>query len=287
MRFATPRPGLYLKYSTLAASYAVLALLAVFYLAPVIFMMVSSFKADHRVLSEGSSLLAFFPINASWQNYLDVWERVNFARIMFNSLFITGSIVIGGLLINSMAGYALARLQWRGREVVLGLVLALLVIPFEAIAVPLFYQMIIIGWRDSYQVQILPFVSDAFSIYLFYNFFVGMPKELEEAARIDGAGPFRTFFLIIIPNAKPVFASVAILTFLMRWGSYLWPLLVTTGETYRPLPVAMAAFENQVKLWGDIMAFGVMMVAPILLFFLLCQKWFVKGVAATGTGRKF
>ena len=97
----------------------------------------------------------------------------------------------------------------------------------------------------------------------------------------------RTFFLIIIPNAKPVFASVAILTFLMRWGSYLWPLLVTTGETYRPLPVAMAAFENQVKLWGDIMAFGVMMVAPILLFFLLCQKWFVKGVAATGTGRKF
>lgn len=287
MRFATPRPGLYLKYSTLAASYAVLALLALFYLAPVIFMMVSSFKADHRVLSEGSSLLAFFPINASWQNYLDVWQRVNFARIMFNSLFITGSIVIGGLLINSMAGYALARLQWRGREVVLGLVLALLVIPFEAIAVPLFYQMIIIGWRDSYQVQILPFVSDAFSIYLFYNFFVGMPKELEEAARIDGAGPFRTFFLIIIPNAKPVFASVAILTFLMRWGSYLWPLLVTTGETYRPLPVAMAAFENQVKLWGDIMAFGVMMVAPILLFFLLCQKWFVKGVAATGTGRKF
>lgn len=287
MRFSMPRPGLYLKYSTLAASYAVLALLALFYLAPVIFMMVSSFKADHRVLSEGSSLLAFFPINASWQNYLDVWQRVNFARIMFNSLFITGCIVTGGLLINSMAGYALARLQWRGREVVLGLVLALLVIPFEAIAVPLFYQMIIIGWRDSYQVQILPFVSDAFSIYLFYNFFVGMPKELEEAARIDGAGPFRTFFLIIIPNAKPVFASVAILTFLMRWGSYLWPLLVTTGETYRPLPVAMAAFENQVKLWGDIMAFGVMMVAPILLFFLLCQKWFVKGVAATGTGRKF
>jgi len=186
-----------------------------------------------------------------------------------------------------MAGYALARLKWRGREVVLVLVLALLIIPFEAIAVPLFYQMIMIGWRDSYQVQILPFIGDAFSIYLFYNFFAGMPKELEEAARIDGAGPLRTFFLIIIPNAKPVFASVALLTFFMRWGSYLWPLLVTTGEIYRPLPVAMAAFENQVKLWGDIMAFGVMMVAPILLFFLLCQKWFVKGVAATGTGRKF
>lgn len=113
-----------------------------------------------------------------------------------------------------------------------------------------------------------------------------MPKELEEAARIDGAGPWQTFLFIIVPNSKPVFATVAVLTFLMRWGSYLWPLMVTTGETYRPLPVAMAAFENQVKLWGDIMAFGVMMVAPILIVFLIFQKWFVKGVAASDTGRK-
>jgi len=275
------------KYLSGAGAYLILLVLAAFYLAPVLFMLAGSFKPDHLVLSEGSSLSAFYPTEGSWQNYLDVWRRVNFDRVMFNSIFITSVIVAGGILVNSMAGYALARLRWRGRRLVLAGVLALLVIPFEAIAVPLFYQMIMIGWRDSYQVQIVPFLGDAFSVYLFYNFFLGMPRELEEAARIDGAGPFRTFWMIIVPNAKPVFASVAILTFLMRWGSYLWPLLVTTGETYRPLPVAMAAFENQVKLWGDIMAFGVMMVAPTLLFFLLWQKWFVRGVAATGTGRKF
>ncbi len=266
--------------------YFLLSALALVYMAPVIFMFVSSLKPDYRVLTDGSSILAFFPMEGTLQNYRDVYSRVNFNRFMFNSIFITTFIVSSGIVVNSMAGYALARLKWRGRETILILVLSLLIIPFEAIAVPLFYQMIIIGWRDSYQVQIFPFISDAFSIYLFYSFFIGMPKELEEAARLDGAGPFRIFFQIIIPNAKPVFASVAILTFLMRWGSYLWPLLVTTGETYRPLPVAMAAFENQVKLWGDIMAFGVMMVFPILLVFLLCQKWFVQGIAATGTGYK-
>lgn len=266
--------------------YLILSIMSLIYIAPVLFMIVSSFKPDTRVLSDGSSWLAFIPVEASLQNYHDVLSRINFNRILFNSLFITGMIVSGGLIINSIAGYALARLRWKARNLVLGFILAILVIPFESIAVPLFYQFTFIGWRDSYQVQIMPFLADAFSIYLFYSFFIGIPKELEEAARIDGAGPWQTFLFIIVPNSKPVFATVAVLTFLMRWGSYLWPLMVTTGETYRPLPVAMAAFENQVKLWGDIMAFGVMMVTPILIVFLIFQKWFVKGVAASGTGQK-
>ena len=272
--------------ATVIVTYVVLILLAALSIAPVIYMVVSSFKPDERVLADGSSLLAFVPVEASFENYRDVFSRVNFARVLFNSIFITGCIVAGGLVVNSFAGYAVARLRWKGREVVLAMVLALLIIPFEAIAVPLFYQMCLLGWRDSYQVQILPFLADAFSIYLFYSFFIGMPKELEEAARIDGAGPVQTFFFIIIPSAKPVFATVAILTFLMRWGTYLWPLMVTIGEKYRPLPVAMAAFEGQIKLWGDIMAFGVMMVLPILVVFLLFQRWFLEGVAATGVGHK-
>jgi multiple sugar transport system permease protein len=274
------------KHLAVVFRYLALSVLALLYIAPIIYMVVGSFKPDERILADGSSILAFVPVDGSLQNYYDVFNRVNFSRVLFNSIFITGAIVAGGLAVNSLAGYALARLQWRGRKAALTLVLMLLIIPFEAIAVPMFFQMSVIGWRDSYQVQIVPFIADAFSIYLFYSFFIGMPTELEEAARIDGAGPWRTFFFIIVPSAKPVFATVAVLTFLMRWGSYLWPLMVTIGETYRPLPVAMAAFESQVKLWGDIMAFGVMMVLPILIVFLLCQRWFVEGVAATGTGQK-
>ncbi len=165
----------------------------------------------------------------------------------------------------------------------LALVLALLILPLEAIAVPLFYQVTLLGWRDTYVVQIVPFVANAFFVYLFYVFFLGLPRELEEAARMDGAGTLGTFFRVVLPNAKPAFATVAILTFLFQWGQYLWPLMVTSGERVRPLPLAIAAFRTLPPLqWGDILAFGVMMVAPVVVVFLVFQRWFVRGVAASG-----
>jgi multiple sugar transport system permease protein len=202
---------------------------------------------------------------------------------MLNSILIVGSIVLGGLVVNSMAGYALARLQWRGRGAMFRVVLALMILPLEAIAVPLFYQTTVLGWRDTYMVQIVPFVANAFSIYLFYTFFLGMPRELEEAARIDGAGIWRMLVEIIFPNAKPAFAAAAITTFLMYWGLYLWPLMVTTHEDIRPLPLALATFRTLPPLkWGDIMAFAVMMVGPVLVVFVVFQRWFVRGVAASG-----
>ena len=143
--------------------------------------------------------------------------------------------------------------------------------------------MTLFGWRDTYIVQIIPFIANAFSIYLFYTYFLGLPKELEESARIDGAGVLRTFFLIIAPNALPAFASVAILTFLTQWGAFLWPLMVTSGDAVRPLPLAIATFHSLPPLqWGDIFAFGVMMVTPVILVFIVFQRWFVRGVVATG-----
>lgn len=265
-------------------SYLLLTILALLFIAPLLFMIVGSLKPDDLVLAEAGSIKAFIPTSISFQNYSDVFERISFGHFLFNSLIITGAIVVAGLVVNSLAGYALARLRWRGRNTVLLIILALMIIPFEAIAVPLFFEMIMLGWRDTYIVQILPFVANAFSIYLFYTFFLDLPKELEEAARIDGAKTLQIFWEIIVPVSKPAFASVAILTFLTQWGSFLWPLMVTIGEDVRPLPVAIATFQSLPPLqWGDIMAFGVMMVAPILIIFLLFQKWFVQGVAATGT----
>jgi multiple sugar transport system permease protein len=261
----------------------VLLLMTFIYLSPIIFMVVGSLKPDEKVLAESGSLRAFIPTEASLQNYADVFERVNFGRFMMNSVLITGSIVLFGLIINAMAGYAFARLQWRGRDLIFMSVAALMILPFESIASPLFFQITKLGWRDTYMAQIIPFIANAMSIYLFYSFFIGMPRQLEEAARIDGAGIFRTFVEIIVPNSKPVFATVAIVTFLMYWGFFLWPLIITSGEAVRPLPVAIATFRTLPPLkWGDIMAFGVMMVAPVLALFLLFQKWFVKGVTHSG-----
>ncbi|WP_455366475.1 carbohydrate ABC transporter permease [Kaarinaea lacus] len=264
-------------------SYVLMSGFALVFLIPVGMMVFGSFKPDAQVLQEAGTLREFIPDKFSWDNYRDVFGRVPFLRYVLNSVFITSTIVIGGLLVNSLAGYAFARLQWAGRDKLLLLVIALMIIPLEAIAVPLFYEVTLLGWRDTYLVQIIPFVANAFSIYLFYTFFLSLPKELEEAARIDGAGAWRIFFSIVVPNAKPVFAAVAILTFLTQWGAFLWPLMVTHSEAVRPLPLGIAAFYTLPPLqWGDIFAFGVMMVLPILLIFVVFQHWFVKGVATTG-----
>jgi multiple sugar transport system permease protein len=264
-------------------TYLCLLLAGLLFISPIGFMLVGSLKPDARVFVEAGGWRAFWPAGISLDNYRDVFVRVDFPRYLFNSLFINSMIVGVGLLVNSLAGYAFARLPWRGRDTLFKMVLAILIIPLEAIAVPLFYMVSLLGWRDTYLVQILPFIANAFSIYLFYTFFIGMPRELEEAARIDGAGVLRTFFSIMVPNAKPVFASVAILNFLTQWGAFLWPLMVTSGEQVRPLPLAIATFHSLPPLqWGDIFAFGVMMVLPILILFLLFQRWFVRGVVATG-----
>jgi len=250
-----------------------LLLVSLIYLAPVLFMFIGSLKPDADVLVQAGGWRALWPDTASLENYRNVIARVPFGRYLFNSLFITVAIVAGGLLVNSLAGYAFSRLQFRGRNLLFAVVLALMIIPLEAIAVPLFYQVTLFGWRDTYIVQIIPFIANAFSIYL----------ELEESARIDGAGVLRTFFLIIAPNALPAFASVAILTFLTQWGAFLWPLMVTSGDAVRPLPLAIATFHSLPPLqWGDIFAFGVMMVAPVILVFIVFQRWFVRGVVATG-----
>mgnify|MGYP000169460131 CR=1 FL=1 len=266
------------------ASYLLLIFLAFLFTVPILFVVMGSLKPDELVLSEASTLKAFIPQQVSLQNYHDVFERVEFGRFFFNSLLINSTILVLGLIANSLAGYAFARLRWRGRSLLFVIVIALMILPFEAIAIPLFFQITLLGLRNTYIAQILPFVANAFSIYLFYTFFVDLPKELEEAAYIDGASTLQTFVEVIMPVSKPAFATVAILTFLTQWGSFLWSLMITIDEKVRPLPLAIATFQTLPPIqWGDIMSFGVMMVAPILAVFLLFQKWFVKGVASTGT----
>jgi multiple sugar transport system permease protein len=264
-------------------NYVLLTVAVLLFIAPVLFMVAGSLKPEARVLSDMGSLRAVLPGDTGLQNYRDVFTRIPFGRYLWNSALINGLIVGLGLIINALAGYALARLRWRGRGLMLAVVLALLVIPFEAIAVPLFYQLSALGWRNDYLVQVFPFVANPLAIYLFYSFFLGLPRELEEAARVDGAGTVRTFFVIVMPNAKPVFATVAIVSFLLYWGMYLWPLLMTVDDAVRPLPLAIATFHTLPPVqWGDILAFGVMMVAPVLVIFIAFQRWFVRGVATSG-----
>ncbi|HBY56916.1 MAG TPA: sugar ABC transporter permease [Candidatus Atribacteria bacterium] len=248
-------------------------------------MFMSSIKNNEtQIIRDMSSISAFIPYGElGLKNYFDVFKQMPFGRFMFNSVFIVGSTVLAGLLLNSMIAYALARLRFKGRGLILSFIIALMIIPTEAVVIPLLLMVNRIGWLDSYQVQIVPFIVDAFSIFLFYQFFVGLPKSLDEAAKIDGASPFKIYWKIIVPLSKPAFATVAILQFLVRWGDFLWPLMVTRGYEYRPLPVAIQQFFSQdPKVWGDIFAFASMITIPSLVIFLLFQKWFIRSVASSG-----
>lgn len=264
--------------------YLVMTVITLVFAAPIIYMFIGSFKPSDKVLN---GLAGFVPEDMSLQNYTGVFARFDdpstgyFWRFFLVSLIVTVVAVAGGLVINSLAAYSFARLQWRGKNFVFAAVIALVILPFEAIAVPLFYMLN--GQRNTVFVQFLPFIANAFSIYLFYTFFINLPKQVEEAARIDGAGPWKTFFYIVVPMSKPVFASVTILTFLAVWASFLWPVLMVSDPAARPLPLALSVFQGQPPFdWGQIMAFGVMMVLPVLIVFLIFQRWFVQSVASSG-----
>jgi len=265
-------------------AYGVLIALAALFLFPIAFMIVGSFKADTSVIADSGSLRAFLPAPfVGLDNYTSAIERANFWISFRNSVIISGSIVIGGLIVNSLFGYALARMPFRGRTVLMVIVLALIIVPFETLAVPLLLIMAELRWTDTLHAQILPFLAQPLYIFLFYSFFLGIPKELEEAARIDGAGPATIFLRIAAPLAKPAYAAAGILMFLYSWGQYLWPLMVTRGIDARPLPLGVAEFLGQPpRHWGDIMAYATLMVIPLLVVFIIFQRQFVKGVATTG-----
>jgi multiple sugar transport system permease protein len=267
-----------------ALSYVVLVALSLLFIAPIAFMFIGSLKPSEQVLD---GLEGFVPKDLSFDNYSGVFDRFNseatgyFSWFFTTSVIVASVIVIAGLVVNSMVAYALARLRWRGRNLSLTAVVLLVILPFEAIAVPLFYMLA--DFRNTYYVQFLPFIANAFSIYLFYTFFVGLPRQIEEAARVDGAGPWKTFLLIALPMSKPVFATVTILQFLAAWGAFLWPVMVIDQPRYRPLPLEIAVFKGQPPIdWGQIFAFGVMMSLPVLVVFLIFQRWFIQSVATSG-----
>jgi multiple sugar transport system permease protein len=272
------------KRLNLILQYIAMVLLAAFFLFPLIYMYVSSFKPDNLVLADSDSINAFIPSpNVGLENYRDAIDRASVFRSFFNSVIISGSIVLLGLVVNSLFGYALARLRFKGKRVLIAAIIALIIIPFEALAVPLLFMSAQFGILDTYIVQILPFIANPLFVYLFYTFFLNIPVSLEEAARVDGAGPVTTFIRVVAPLAKPAYATMAILGFLFSWGQFLWPVMVTRGIEVRPLPLGIGTFKTTPPVqWGDIMAYAALMTLPLLIIFLIFQRYFVQGVASSG-----
>jgi multiple sugar transport system permease protein len=277
----------------LATRYAVLVLIAVIFVFPLVFMVMSSFKPDQQLLRDASNLRAFLPVgDISLQNYTDAFQRAPVATFVFNSVFVTGVTVILSLLLCSAAGFAFVFVNWKGRGVLLSLLLATLIVPFETIAIPLLLLAsklpwigldgLTWGWLNSYRVQIVPFIADGLTVFLFVQYFKDLPGELIEAARVEGASWFQIYRRIVMPLSGPILATAAILKFLVMYNQYLWPLMVTQEEGYRPVMVGLQYFFQLNVAWGEVMAYLSMITVPVLAFYLYLQKAFIASIASTG-----
>ena len=273
--------------------YAVLTLIAIIFIFPLVFMLVSSLKPDQQLLTDTASLRAFLPVgDISLDNYAAAFKRAPVALFIFNSVLVTGVTVILSLLVCSMAAFAFVFVGWRGRDILLTIILATLIVPFETIAIPLLLiasklpwlglDGLTTGWLNSYHVQIVPFISDGLTIFLFVQYFKDLPVELIEAARVEGASWPQIYRRIVMPLAGPVLATAAILKFLAMYNQYLWPLMVVQEEGYRSVMVGLQYFFQLNRAWGEIMAYLSMITVPVLAFYLYLQRAFIASIASTG-----
>ncbi|MCK4978471.1 MAG: carbohydrate ABC transporter permease [Anaerolineales bacterium] len=280
------------RWSTIVL-YGLMIILALVFIFPIAFMLMSSLKPTDQLLRDTASFRAFLPVgNISFDNYRAAFERAPVARFIFNSVLVTSITVILGLIVNSLAGFAIAIPRWRGKGIMLGLIIALLIVPFETIAVPLLLMVSRLpsvgaegftqGWINTYHVQIIPFIAHAFSIFLFAQFFKSLPNALVEAAKIDGASWWQIYRRIIVPISGPVFATAAILSLLPMWNQYLWPLMVVQSEEIRPVMVGLQYFFQLNIAWGEVMAFLSIITIPVLIFFLALQRSFIESIAESG-----
>ena len=279
------------------ALFVAMAAIGIVFVAPLLFMFVSSFKNDNAIFADLNNWSAYLP-SASWsmQNYTAVFEKSDLPSFLLNSTLIAALVVVGGVIINSMLAFSIARMRWRGRQLVLALVVAMVIVPFEVIAIPLLslvaklpwpaieHGRLVLhsGWFNSLHVQVIPFIANAFCVFLFYQFFRDIPPELDEAAKMDGAGPWTVYARIIMPNSGPVIATAAIVLFISAWNQYLWPIMVIQGEAFRPVQPGIQQFFGRTNSWGQIMAYASVITLPVLAVFLAFQRQFVASVAGTG-----
>lgn len=277
----------------LATRYVVLTLIAVVFAFPLVFMLVSSLKPDDQLLRDTASLRAFLPVgDLSLQNYYAAFDRAPVGTFILNSVLVTGVTVALSLFVCSMAAFAFVFLRWSGRDLVLSIILATLIVPFETIAIPLLLVVsklpwigldgFSLGWLNTYRVQIVPFIADGLTIFLFVQYFKDLPGDLVEAARVEGASNWQIYRKVVMPLAGPVLATAAILKFLVMYNQYLWPLMVVQEEGRRPVMVGLQYFFQLNRAWGEIMAYLSMITVPVLAFYLYMQRSFIASIASTG-----
>lgn len=265
-----------------SVTYTILIIGSVIMAMPFIWMFASSFKDIGEIWSFPP---VFLPKKFLWKNYLDAWKSLPFDRFLFNTVFVTICVTIGQLFTCSLGGYAFSRLQFPGRNKLFIGYLATLMIPFPVIMIPLFVTMKYLGWVDSLKALIIPGLFSAWGTFLMRQFMLGIPKDLEDAAKIEGCSFWGLYWRIIMPLCKPVLATLGIFTFMGTWNDFLWPLIMINTIPKKTLPLGLVMFQARVAAetpWHLIMAAACFTILPILILFIIGQKYYVKGIVTTG-----
>jgi multiple sugar transport system permease protein len=261
-------------------SYILLLLAAAAIAFPFLWMVLTSLKPESEIVRFPPAL---WPDTFTWSAYQDVWNRIPFLHYFKNTVVFSFGVTLVSLFFDSMAAYAFGRLQFRGRNFSFILVLVALMIPVQVTMIPLFIMLNHFGWINTLLGLIVPRATNAFGIFMLRQFFIGLPKELDESARMDGCSEFRIYGNIILPLAKPALASLALFHLMYNWNDLLWPLIMTSNDTLRTLPAGLALFMGQhVVEYGVLTAGATLAVAPLVIAFLMAQKYFIQGIAFTG-----
>ena len=266
-------------------SYIVLTLGAVSMVAPFLWMITTSLKEPGQVFEAFKTewWRDWIPTTFIWENYVKAWQVVPFARFYFNSIFVAVLTTFGQVATSAMAAYAFSRLTFPGREKIFMSYLATMMIPGAVTMIPVFILLRMLGWVDTYKALILPGIFTAYGTFMLRQFFLTLPRDLEDAAMIDGCSYPGIFWRIILPLSKPALATLTTFTFMGTWMNFMWPLIVVNSQELFTLPVGLAYFQSlHTTDWTLLMAGSLMMLLPILLVFIFCQRYFVEGIKLTG-----
>jgi multiple sugar transport system permease protein len=261
--------------------YLVLIVGVVAMLMPFVWMLLGSVKTNTELLKSPPT---WWPEQFTLENYTTLFTELDFGTYFLNSVLVAVAVTLGNLVFCSMMGYALAKLEFRGKKVLFGITMSMLMIPGLVTFVPLFVIVAQMGLLNSYPGLILPFLAGPLGVFLMRQFMLGIPNDLLEAARIDGAGELRVFLRVALPLTGPALATLTILTFLSSWNNFLWPLVVAQTEDMYTLPVALSLYSvgQNATNYGVLLAGSVLVITPVLLLFLALQRYFVQGIAVTG-----
>jgi multiple sugar transport system permease protein len=276
------RPPHYLETQRIGRWLATISglVIAAAVLLPIVWMAMTAFKPESDIVSYPPTL---WPRELTLDHFAEVWDRIPFAKLYLNTVIFAGSVTLISLLFDSMAAYALARLEFRGRNLVLILVLVLLMLPFQVTLIPLYDMLNGIGLTNTLPGLIIPRMTNAFGIFFLRQFFLSLPKDLEEAARVDGASEWRIYWRVIMPLAKPALLTLGLFHFQYNWNDLLWPLIMSADVSSATLPAGLALFMGQhVVEYGLLMAGSLLALLPVVAFFLLIQRSFVAGIATSG-----